>query len=231
MCEFTTFSANNKDNALKLNRAPLFPHSIVHLFLPSLGRLWRTLLDSWLPIRYAVWTKLDACCEVHSVFLLCYYIAGCRSLYIICNLIGWGRKIPSFAPEKERNKKTSDIPKKNSHVFQKFSTFFRKSPTFFGKNSHVFSEISHVLVCSLRYSWNKIGENVFFSPKFHSLLSLVLWCIGFKSASLWDEGGAIRDITLYPAKDATCASGLSSYFLVGKSVQNGCFRVFLLVFK
>lgn len=217
MCEFTTFSANNKDNALKLNRAPLFPHSIVHLFLPSLGRLWRTLLDSWLPIRYAVWSKLDARCEVHSVFLLCYFIAGWRSLYIICNLVGWGRKSLVLPPKKERKKKMSDIPKKNSNVFQKFS--------------HVFSEISHVLVCSLRYSWNKIGENVVFSPKFHSLLSFVLWCIGFKSASLWDEGGAIRDITLYPAKDATCASGLSSYFLEGKSGQNGCFRVFLLVLK
>lgn len=217
MCEFTTFSANNKDNALKLNRAPLFPHSIVHLFLPSLGRLWRTLLDSWLPIRYAVWSKLDARCEVHSVFLLCYFIAGWRSLYIICNLVGWGRKSLVLPPKKERKKKMSDIPKKNSNVFQKFS--------------HVFSEISHVLVCSLRYSWNKIGENVVFSPKFHSLLSFVLWCIGFKSASLWDEGGAIRDITLYPAKDATCASGLSSYFLEGKSGQNGCFRMFLLVLK
>ena len=125
----------------------------------------------------------------------------------------------------------SDIPKKNSHVFQKFSHVFQKISDIFWKNSHVFSEISHVLVCSLRYSWNKIGENVLFSPKFHSLLSFVLWCIGFKSASLWDEGGAIRDITLYPAKDATCVSGLSSYFLEGKSMQNGCFRVFLLVFK
>lgn len=184
MCEFTTFSANNKDNALKLNRAPLFPHPIVHLFLPSLGRLWRTLLDSWLPIRYAVWSKLDACCEVHSVFLLCYFIAGWRSLYIICNLVGWGRKSLVLPPKKERKKKMSDIPKKNSHVFQKFSHVFQKISDIFWKNSHVFSEISHVLVCSLRYSWNKIGENVLFSPKFHSLLSFVLWCIGFKSASL-----------------------------------------------
>lgn len=204
MCEFTTFSANNKDNALKLNRAPLFPHPIVHLFLPSLGRLWRTLLDSWLPIRYAVWSKLDACCEVHSVFLLCYFIAGCRSLYIICNLVGWGRKIPSFAPEKGAKKENIGHTEKNSHVFQKFSHVFQKISDIFWKNSHVFSEISHVLVCSLRYSWNKIGENALFSPKFHSLLSLVLWCIGFKSASLWDEDGAIRDITLYPAKDASC---------------------------
>ena len=184
MCEFTTFSANGKDNALKLNRAPLFPHPIVHLFLPSLGRLWRTLLDSWLPIRYAVWSKLDACCEVHSVFLLCYFIAGWRSLYIICNLVGWGRKSLVLPPKKERKKKMSDIPKKNSHVFQKFSHVFQKISDIFWKNSHVFSEISHVLVCSLRYSWNKIGENVLFSPKFHSLLSFVLWCIGFKSASL-----------------------------------------------
>lgn len=139
MCEFTTFSANNKDNALKLNRAPLFPHSIVHLFLPSLGRLWRTLLDSWLPIRYAVWTKLDACCEVHSVFLLCYYIAGCRSLYIICNLVGWGRKIPSFAPEKGAKKENVGHTEKKTPTFFKNSpTFFRKSPTFFGKTPTFF---------------------------------------------------------------------------------------------
>ena len=62
------------------------------------------------------------------------------------------------------------------------------------KNSHVFSEISHVLVCSLRYLWNKIGENVLFSPKFHSLLSFVLWCIGFKSASLCDEVGQLETL-------------------------------------
>lgn len=157
-------------------------------------------------------SKLDACCEVHSVFLLCYFIAGCCSLYIICNLVGLGRKTPGFAPEKGPKKENVGHTEKNSHVFQKIS--------------HVFSEISHVLVCSLRYSWNKIRENVLFSPKFHSLLSFVLWCIGFKSASLWDEGGAIRDITLYPAKDASCRSELSSYFLEEKSGQNGCFRVF-----
>ena len=124
MCEFTTFSANNKDNALKLNRAPLFPHPIVHLFLLSLGRLWRTLLDSWLPIRYAVWSKLDACCEVHSVFLLCYFIAGCRSLYIICNLVGWGRKIPSFAPEKGAKKENV------GHTEKKLPRFFGNLPRF-----------------------------------------------------------------------------------------------------
>ena len=134
-------------------------------------------------------------------------------------------------PKKDRKKKMSDIPKKNSHVFQKISHVFQKISDIFWKNSHVFSEISHVLVCSLRYSWNKIRENLLFSPKFHSLLSFVLWCIGFKSASLWDEGGAIRDITLYPAKDASCRSELSSYFLEEKSGQNGCFRVFFLVCK
>ena len=140
MCEFTTFSANNKDNALKLNRAPLFPHSIVHLFLPSLGRLWRTLLDSWLPIRYAVWSKLDARCEVHSVFLLCYFIAGWRSLYIICNRVGWGRKSLVLPPKKERKKKMSDIPKKKlprfSKILPRFSEnlrhFLEKLPRFFG---------------------------------------------------------------------------------------------------
>ena len=94
-------------------------------------------------------------------------------------------------PKKDRKKKMSDIPKKNSHVFQKISHVFQKISDIFWKNSHVFSEISHVLVCSLRYSWNKIGENVVFSPKFHNLLSFVLWCIGFKSASLWDEGGQL----------------------------------------
>lgn len=140
MCEFTTFSANNKDNALKLNRAPLFPHPIVHLFLPSLGRLWRTLLDSWLSIRYAVWSKLDACCEVHSVFLLCYFIAGCRSLYIICNLVGWGRKIPSFAPEKGAKKENIGHTEKKlprfSKILPRFSEnlrhFLEKLPRFFG---------------------------------------------------------------------------------------------------
>lgn len=140
MCEFTTFSANNKDNALKLNRAPLFPHPIVHLFLLSLGRLWRTLLDSWLPIRYAVWSKLDACCEVHSVFLLCYFIAGCRSLYIICNLVGWGRKIPSFAPEKGAKKENVGHTEKKlprfSKILPRFSEnlrhFLEKLPRFFG---------------------------------------------------------------------------------------------------
>lgn len=30
MCEITTFSANYKDNVLKLNRALLFHHAILH---------------------------------------------------------------------------------------------------------------------------------------------------------------------------------------------------------
>ncbi len=153
MCEFTTFSANNKDNALKLNRAPLFPHPIVHLFLPSLGRLWRTLLDSWLPIRYAVWRKLDACCEVHSVFLLCYFIAGWRSLYIICNLVGWGRKIPSFAPEKGAKKENVGHTEKKlprfSKILPRFSEnlrhFFEKLPRFFG-NLPLFGLFSPIFV-------------------------------------------------------------------------------------
>lgn len=32
MCEFTTFSANGKDNALKLKHTPLYPHAILRWF-------------------------------------------------------------------------------------------------------------------------------------------------------------------------------------------------------
>lgn len=66
MCEITTFSANYKDNALKLKHTPLYPHAIFRCFscfslCPVEGALWWALL-----FRCFMKKRVHLGCEVHG---------------------------------------------------------------------------------------------------------------------------------------------------------------------
>ncbi len=98
MCEITTFSANYKDNALKLKHTPLYPHAIFRCFscfslCPVEGALWWALL-----FRCFMKKRVHLGCEVYRG-QLDYFDAESISLYRMCKckFLVEGGKISRFS--------------------------------------------------------------------------------------------------------------------------------------